>query len=97
MYHIEFDPSALEDLKSLKKADQHMVIDRIDAQLRHEPLVETRNRKRLRPNLVAEWEMRVGDLRVFYNVSEETLSVRIEAIGIKLGNRLFIRGEKREL
>lgn len=97
MYEIEFTPEALEDLKSLRKFEQKEVIEGIEAQLRYEPTVETRNRKKLRPNDVAEWELRIGKFRVFYNIEVEVLIVSVEAIGFKIGNLLFIRGEKREL
>ena len=97
MYDIEFAPAALEDLKSLRKFEQQQVLDGIENQLRHQPTVETRNRKRLRPNEIAEWELRIGRFRVFYNVDERKLAVMIEAIGFKVGNLLFIRGESRKL
>jgi len=97
MYEIEFTPEALDDLKALKKNEQSIVLDAIETQLRYEPTRETRNRKQLRPNEVAEWELRVGKFRVFYNVYEEVQIVSIEAVGFKVGNLLFIRGKKREL
>ena len=49
MYEIEFSDEALQDLESLKKNEQNEVLDYIDTNLRYEPAVETRNRKRLRP------------------------------------------------
>ncbi len=73
------------------------VLEGIETQLRYEPAVETRNRKRLGPNDVAEWELRIGRFRVFYNVNEQVKIVGIEAIGFKVGSELFIRGERREL
>ena len=50
MFDIEFTPEANEDLKSCRKFEQQEIVDGIDTQLKHEPTVETRNRKRLRPN-----------------------------------------------
>ncbi len=97
MYGIEFTPEAFEDLKSFRKFEQNEIIEGLETQLRYEATVETRNRKKLRPNEVAEWELRIGQFRVFYNVEEEVLIVSIEAVGFKIGNLLFIRGEKREL
>ena len=97
MYEIEFTPSAHKDLKALKKPEQTEVLEGIETQLRHEPTVETRNRKRLDPNDIADWELRVGKFRVFYDVDEGVKIVSIEAIGFKRGNVLFIRGERREL
>jgi hypothetical protein len=46
---------------------------------------------------VADWELRLGRVRVLYNVIVETQVVSIEAIGFKVGNLLFIRGEKADL
>jgi len=67
----------------------------LEVQLRDEPLRETRNRKLLRPNPMAAWELRVGPLRIFYEVdAEEADVVNVLAIGIKTGNRLFIAGEE---
>jgi len=40
-----------------------------------EPIVETRNRKKLRPNPLAPWELRIGKARVFYDV-EESVSLK---------------------
>ena len=97
MYEIKYTSAAIKDLKSLRKVDQEEVLDGVDINLKHEPAVETRNRKKLRPNEVAEWELRLGRFRVFYNVLEDVLVVRIEAIGIKQKNLLFIRGQRREL
>ena len=73
-----------------------MIVDEVETQLAHEPLVETRNRKRLRPNPIAPWELRVKDMRVFYEVDEPGV-VTILAIGTKRGSRLYIEGEEIEL
>jgi len=59
--------------------------------------VETRNRKRLHPNETAEWELRIGKFRVFYEVDEVVYIVAIEAIAEKKGASLFFQGEEREL
>lgn len=52
---------------------------------------------RLRPNEIAEWELRIGNFRVFYNVEKAFLIVTIEAVGFKVGNVLFIRDKERKL
>ncbi len=54
MYEIEYNPEARDDLKSFRKFEQKHILDEVDAQLQYEPNVETRNRKTLRPNEVAE-------------------------------------------
>ena len=59
-------------------------LDAIDAQLTRRPLLETRNRKPVRPNPLAPWELRVGNLRVYYDVKEPPESVvSIIAVGRK--------------
>jgi addiction module RelE/StbE family toxin len=97
MYEIEFTPEALEDLKALRKFEQKQVAKAIELQLSHEPAVKTLNRKKLRPNDVAEWELRIGKFRIFYDVYDEQLIVSIEAVGFKIGNLLFVRGKERKL
>ena len=72
-------------------------MDAIEIQLANEPTVETRNRKQLRPNELAEWELRVGSYRVFYDVFAEDEVVKVVAIGYKEGSVLYIHGEKYEL
>ena len=97
MYVINYSFESLDDLHFFRKREQQEIMDSIDAQLRYEPTVETRNRKELRPNEVASWELRIGRFRVFYDVDEEDRNVSIEAIGFKIGRELFIRGERTEL
>jgi hypothetical protein len=52
----------------------------------------------MRPNPVAPWELRIGVLRVYYDVEEEPVKlVAIRAVGVKKRSRLFIGGEEIEL
>ena len=97
MYDIEYTLEAMEDLKRFRKYEQQLIADQIDEQLLHEPAHETRNRKRLRPNRVAEFELRIAKFRVFYDVAENRNLVTIEAVGHKVGNSLFIRGKEYQL
>jgi len=97
MYDIEYTLEATEDLKLFRKYEQQLIADQIDDQLSNEPAHETRNRKRLRPNNVAEYELRLTRFRVFYDVDENKNLVKIEAIGHKEGSRLFIRGKEYQL
>ena len=97
MFRIEFTPEAVEDLKLLRKYNQQQIMAAIERQLPDQAAQETRNRKRLRPNQLAEWELRVGDFRVFYDIDQENSSVKIEVVGYKQGNKLFVHGEEYEL
>lgn len=74
------------------------MFDAVDEQLAHEPTVETRNRKPMRPNPLAPWELRIEELRVYYDVEEEPEKrVVILAVGIKDRSRVIIGGEEVEL
>ena len=97
MFEITFTPEAADDLAALKKNEQVEVVDAIETQLSYEPTTKTRNRKPLRPNEVAEWELRIGKFRVLYDVDENGRIVRIKVVGFKIGNLLFVRGRKKEL
>jgi mRNA-degrading endonuclease RelE of RelBE toxin-antitoxin system len=94
-YRIQFAESAEDHFAQLTAQQQAIVLNAVRVQLLHEPLRKTRNRKQLRPNPLAPWELRVGFLRVFYEVDAvESDLVNILAIGIKRGNRLIVSGKE---
>jgi mRNA-degrading endonuclease RelE of RelBE toxin-antitoxin system len=97
VFAVHFTREAIGDLRSYSKRDRRRVMDEIESSLKYEPDREARNNKRLRPNRLAEWELRVDRFRVFYDVSGEKRTVKIEAVGHKRGNRLYLRGEEFEL
>jgi len=97
MFDIELTADAIEDLRGFKKNDRPRILDEMERQLAHEPTRETRNRKKLRPNKLAEWELRLDKFRIFYDVDTTDEIVKIAAVGFKQGNRLFIHGEEYEL
>ena len=90
-YTIQFAESVKEQVRSLRPHQRVAVLEYMEKQLLHEPLTETRNRKPLRPNPLAPWELRVGSLRVFYEVDpDEPDVVRVLAVGEKKGSKLVI-------
>lgn len=97
MYEIEYTPRAVEDLKFFKKHDQQQIVDSIDVQLRYEPTVETRNRKRTRPNSLADWELRIAEFRVFYDVDKQVRIVEIQRVGEKQRSSFLFRGEQEDV
>jgi len=97
MFAIRFTPEAIDDLRTYSKRDRKRILDDIDACLKHEPNRETRNNKRLRLNRLAERELRVDRFRVFYDVDEGRALVKIEAIGHKSADRLYVHGEEFQL
>jgi mRNA-degrading endonuclease RelE of RelBE toxin-antitoxin system len=97
-YRIEYSPATHEHLRVLTARQRTIVFDGVDKQLAHQPTVETRNRKPMRPNPVAPWELRLGQLRVYYDIQEEPEPlVTVEAIGIKLRDRVRIGEEEIDL
>ena len=61
------------------------------AKLTDQPTLPTKAVKRLRPNPIAEFELRVGNLRVLYNVEGEI--VQLVIVGRKVGNKLIVDGD----
>lgn len=93
-YRIEYSPDAEDHLRELTARQQAVVLDTVEKQLLHQPSVETRNRKPMRPNPLAPWELRIGKLRVYYDVEEEPEPiVYIRAVGVKQRNRVRIGKE----
>ena len=97
-YVIEYSPEAEDHMRWLTMRQQRVVLDTVDRQLLHQPNKETRNRKPMRPNPVAPWELRIGDLRVYYEAKDEPEpTVTILAIGIKERDQVRIGGERIKL
>ena len=51
----------------------------------------------MRPNPVAPWELRIGILRVYYEIEAAETAVRILAVGVKERDVVRIGGEVIEL
>ncbi len=97
MYKIKFTAQALNQLKEFRKYEQQEILTAIETSLKQQANFPTRNRKILRPNPLAEWELRIDKFRVFYDFSFDELAVKIKAIGYKHGNILYIQGEEYQL
>ncbi len=76
---------------------QQVVLDEIERQLSYEPTVETRHRKRLRPNPVAPWQLSVSDFRILYDVDDARQMVEILVVGRKVHEKLFVAGKEVKL
>ena len=92
-FRISFKPSASDDLAHFNVRDQRIIVAAIREFLTTDADQESRRRIRLNANLIAPWELRVGDHRAFYEIEGDT-EVTILAIGVKHHNQLFIRGKK---
>jgi mRNA-degrading endonuclease RelE of RelBE toxin-antitoxin system len=64
-------------------------------QLQRDPLAETKNEKLLRPNRIAQSELRLfGKYRVLFSVDDDRLLITIVLVGEKRGNQLLVAGEE---
>jgi mRNA-degrading endonuclease RelE of RelBE toxin-antitoxin system len=93
-FRVEFTERAFVHLESFRKFERNIILDAVKAQLPYQPTEETRNRKLLRDNPLADWELRIQHYRVFYEVDAARHLVRIVAIGHKEHNTLFLGGEE---
>jgi mRNA-degrading endonuclease RelE of RelBE toxin-antitoxin system len=94
-FRIEYSPETEVHFKFLSKAQQITVLDTVEKQLQFQPDVETKNRKPMRPNPIAPWELRIGNLRVYYDFeTQDDFIVFIRAIGIKYRNMVKIGNEE---
>ena len=93
-YEILMSPDAIDHLREFSAREQSLILDQIETHLLYEPNVETRRRKRMRPNPLSPWGLRIGQFRIFYDIEEEMAQVYVTAIGRKKKNRLFIGGKE---
>jgi mRNA interferase RelE/StbE len=75
-YEIVLSPEAHEDYQRLKAHHRAEVRDGLERYLRHEPARTSKSRiRRLRGLARPQFRLRIGDLRVFYDVSDGTVEV----------------------
>ena len=75
-FEIVLAPTAVEALRSLRADIRARVRDAIERHLRHEPKRLSKSRiKRLRGLDRPQYRLRVDEVRVFYDVAEETVEV----------------------
>ena len=75
-YEIILAPSAVKELDALRANIKGRVRDAIEIHLRHEPTKVSKSRiKRLRGLDRPQYHLRVDEVRVFYDVAQETVQV----------------------
>ena len=60
-YILDMTEDANEDLSYYRAFERKLITDEIAIQLVDQPDVETHNRKRLRDNPIARWELKSGN------------------------------------
>jgi mRNA-degrading endonuclease RelE of RelBE toxin-antitoxin system len=87
--------SVIEDLRWFGKKDGRTLLREVASRLGDDPTTENRNVKTLRPNPVAQREIRLfGKYRALFNLDEEAREVTIVLVGEKRDNSLIVRGEE---
>jgi mRNA interferase RelE/StbE len=75
-FEIVLAPEAVEDFRALKANTRLTVRDALETHLRYEPTKTSRRRiKRLRGLARPQYRLRIGEIRVFYDVSAGAVDV----------------------
>ncbi len=86
MFAIRLDQDAVAEIGELRASERKRVLDAIEKQLAHEPAEASRRRKMLSglappwEQVRPVWQLRVGDLRVFYDVDESGRTVTVRSV-----------------
>ena|SRR5438105_4751649 len=92
---IALKESVIKDLRWFGRKEGRLLLDAAVERLTANPLAKTRNLKTLRPNPVAQRELRLfGKYRVLFNVDAAAEIVTIVLVGEKRGESLFVQGEE---
>lgn len=85
----------IDDLRALGRKQGSAVLRAALERLATDPLATTRHLKNLRPNPVAQRELRLfGRYRVLFTVDNAEASVTVVLVGEKRGNSLYVQGER---
>ncbi len=75
-FEIVLAPEAIEDYKRSRARVRAEIRAALETRLRHEPEKVSRSRiKRLRGLRQPQYRLRVGELRIFYDVTDRTVEV----------------------
>ena len=75
-FAILLAPQAAESLQALPARQRAAVKNTLETHLRHEPTKVSRSRiKRLRGLSQPQYRLRVGEIRVFYDVTDEAVEI----------------------
>jgi mRNA-degrading endonuclease RelE of RelBE toxin-antitoxin system len=89
-FRITVTEEADRQFQWLSAREQSVLEAAISSRLQYQPTTLSKSVKRLRPNPLAEYELRVGSLRVLYNVEGDEVVLLI--VGRKVGNKLIVEG-----
>src|SRR5687768_5925645 len=92
---VKLKESVIDDLRWFGKKEGRILLEEAERLLSVDPLGEARHMKTLRPNPVAQRELRLlGKFRVLFNADQEANEAVIVLVGEKRGNVLLVQGEE---
>lgn len=91
-FKITITEDADRQYRSLPVREQRILEAAIQSRLKPKPTTASKAIKRLRPNPLAAFELRAGNLRALYNVEGDEVVLLI--VGRKVGNKLIVEGEE---
>lgn len=89
-FKISMTKEAESQWRSLSAREQSLLETAVQSRLVQQPTTQTNAIKKLRPNPLAQYELRAGNLRILYNV--EGAEVILLIVGRKVGNKLIVQG-----
>ena len=76
MFEVVLAPGAIEGFRALPARVRSIVRDAMERHLRHEPARTSKSRiKRLRGMSRPQYRLRIDEIRVFYDINQETVEV----------------------
>jgi mRNA-degrading endonuclease RelE of RelBE toxin-antitoxin system len=93
-YRVIITGAAKRQLEQLSAREQRVVDRGIATRLIDQPTRLSNAIKELRPNPLAGYELRLGNLRVLYSVDEANFETTIILIGRKVGRSLEVEGKE---
>ena len=94
-WEVELKENVVEDLRWFGRKEGRTILAEATVRLSKDPLEESKSMKTLRPNPLAQRELRLfGKYRVLFNIDEEDAVVTILLVGEKQGNKLIVQGEE---
>lgn len=91
-FEISITDDADRQFRSLTARERSTLASAISSRLQNDPTTPTKAIKKLRLNPFAEFELRVGSLRILYNVEEAEVVILL--VGRKQGNALLVEGKE---
>ncbi len=99
-YQIEWSTDAKIDLRWFDKGPQVAILEAAPTFLSDQPGLRSRRKKPMDPNpLGVPRVLRLDevDARVYYDMDDAVRVVRVLRVGLKIRNRVFIRGVETEM